>query len=711
MSNITNFSQSHFLLYEVRLTDDGVETEHISIITGLSAEIGPQWPYRSSPIYPTSSEVWLPDRNADWQLSLFEFDTPFQVIARVQARAPEVASRLWFSLGLCSCILVSDRPEDYTTFVEVASTPRRSEAWQVSGTVLTTRPPSSALATVPSRAIQFNGFESLDIEVRGLVGEFCANIQIALGDALVYAPSEVEAYEGLIGIVQSIVADLAYIENPDTTPLPPGLQVYGSEKIARDDAFRSSLTNHRIDQLVQLNSSLSYVTSQAYSGGSPVLRTPSVIRRYGLLGVGAAHRALVAVARTIEKAFENNSVEAVIREQFATAAPLPGFDHPIDYDPSQWQPVCGVDKFLAAGGFARPNLRKLAFFSGRLGFRETQFSISSALQVLFAGDGRAWSLSTMTHEMMHGHVRNLLGAIFAGRPGEPDARKKQRIYNTFARHMRGIGNEQFYAVDSIRSVILSYACLTYEVGSLTRQPRNLPIEGGAEVLQTELVLLPPELLRRQFESEFRNINEIFVLVLDLHYFYRSQLTIYLQGVWQSWSSVPGVVRDLRQYVLRSLLSAASMPDSVGDAQVRFDKAVEEVQNSLIPLGDAGRHGSLVSTVLESLGNPDEMVTLVEPFAVSLRVVDLVKRVFFSRIIRGQLFSSDMLTDGDLTTRDAALTPGIFTDLPIESPLALMGERVAAALTADERTDLEYASAWLLLACASSSYTSGGMDVD
>lgn len=566
---------------------DAKEKPAVSLLSGSDAHAKLTPPYRVSPIYPVSSDPELPKEN-EWLIGFFEFRHPFQVIARVLARAPELSPVLWFSLGSCSCLVITDKEHVVDLISQLApEPPNTTEIWKIrAGVLYNANCTHRDTTNFDPFEFSIEHIEDLEIEIRGLLVEFIANIQSAARETLRHLPEEINTYRGIAKITRSIAQDLLFIERPNDWPCPPALAPYTSEAIREDSALRSSLTNQRIDQLVQLNSTLSYVISQAFFGSVPILEHVSLIRMHGLLGVGTAHRALVMIARTIELAFERNSIEALVLEQYPHVPPLPNFEHASVYDPEKWQSVCGVDKFLASDRYSRESLRKLPLFSGRLGFRETQFSISSALQVLFAGDGRAWHLSTMTHEMTHGHVRNLLGAIFKGQAGETDAEKFRRIYQTFADHMRGKSGESIYAIDSIRSVILSYCCLTHELGSLTRSRSEAGQLTGSEILSDEFVLLSELDVWKQFEREYRNLNELFVLVLDLHYFYRSELVVYLQAVWQSWSAVPGVIRDLRQYVIRSLLSAASMPDSVGDALVRFRNAVREVVTALEPISSS-----------------------------------------------------------------------------------------------------------------------------
>lgn len=671
---------------------------------------GADRPYRSSPIYSVTATPELPADGSDFAVGLFEFRYPAQSIARITARAPELAKHLWFSLGNCCCIVMAPDAAIVREIKTVAGDESlASEIWTVSGgRIVSTVIDNYLLSDIDPKKYVVHGAEKLDVELRALIEEFSATVDAAVSSGRIHAPFELGTYGELVKVVQSIVADLVYLRDPAGRPLPPGLSASDPATLEADNGRRNSLRNQRIDQLVQLNSTLSYVTSQAVFGAVPVLASASVVRRYSLLGIGSAHRALVMVARSIEMALQVNSVERVVREAFPNGAALPCFEHPVAWDPTEWNATCGVDRYFSTSEYKSKSLPKLPYFSGRLGFRETQFSISSAMQVLFAGDGREWSLGTMTHEMMHAHVRNIFGAIFQRRPTETEAQMYERIYAKFAEHMRGtLGKKTLSTIDCVRHVILSYCCLAERMGSLTRLPERKALPEGATVIRDELVLLPLPYLKSQLEHEFRNLNELFVLVLDFHYFYKSELPLYLQAVWQSWAAVPGVLRDIRQYALRSLLSAASLADSVGDLNQRFRSAVAEVQDALRPVASEGPDVGLIKRVLDEFDTPAKTNTYMRPFVACLRVVDLAKHVFYSAKIRGTLFRGDIITDGTLATEDESLAPGVFADLPLPTPLPLIGERVAASLSSVSGPELEYASAWLLLCCSSSQHDDRG----
>ena len=280
------------------------------------------------------------------------------------------------------------------------------------------------------------------------------------------------------------------------------------------------LIHQRTDQVVQINSAMSYLISQAFYGSSPILRRPSIIRRYSLLGVGSAHRGLTRIVRGIEDAFHRHPVDESIRTGFPRAAALPGFERVQSWDSTNWWDHARADLFLT-DATSPPLHRKLTFFSGRLGFRETIYSASAALQVLYAGDSLAWHLLTMTHEILHSHVRHLLAAIFQGDPDKGPEDNFAFFYGRFVTHATGKA-DQLRAIDSIRDLILSYCCMVPDWGSLTSVASDLRLTNEGRRIEALFLLLNLEPLHAMLEHQNRNISEVLVHVLDLHYFYDSR---------------------------------------------------------------------------------------------------------------------------------------------------------------------------------------------
>jgi hypothetical protein len=143
-----------------------------------------------------------------------------------------------------------------------------------------------------------------------------------------------------------------------------------------------------------------------------------------------------------------------------------------------------------------------------------------------------------------------------------------------------------------------------------------------------------------FRNEYRNINEIFVHVLDLHYFYGGRVTKYIPLIWCSWSAVPNVRADLRQYILRSLLALASKSNaskSPDSQDRRFDNAVEDFRSILADNDNVVKQFPILNEVQKILSDTALLHSdYYNPFVNSLILVDLAKEIFFSKRVAATL---------------------------------------------------------------------------
>jgi hypothetical protein len=508
-----------------------------------------------------------------------------------------------------------------------------------------------------------------------------------------------------------MVDELVFLVDPSLTDdVPEGLQEFSLELLRKSKDLRTKLIHQRTDRIVQINSALSYITSQLLSGYPPILERRSLIRRYSLLGVSTAAKALVRLARHVEAAFAVGNLESIVREEFSRplSRPLPGFPAATGHDASEWHEF-NVSHFRESVG-SIPLPPKLPYFSGRLGFREAEYALSAALQVLWSGDAVEWNLTTMTHELLHGLVRRLDSQIFAGKPGADLKEHYAAVYQRFADLLRGVPPKDMNTLDSIRGIILSYCCLVPTWGSLTSPPSSpfaqllaeeQHLGDDAEVIEGDVILYSAERLWAILEHQNRNISEILVHVFDLHYFYGSRLSIYLPFLWNSWAAVPGVVRDLRQYVLRTILTVASLVQ--GTPYERFQASADRVVDILTNHKVAEGPYTLVPQVLAFLGDDETRETLYYPFHAALRIVDLAYQIFFSSEIQSALLANDEFIRFENRGSEFGvhfrytLNELEFVDEPIASPTAFLLDRLQRILAGDAAAaDVERRTAWALL---------------
>jgi hypothetical protein len=663
-----------------------------------------EMPFRTSPVFPVTREFVIPalGEAETYYFYFLCFDPAFEVLGRlVDGAPPEWKSGLLFTLGLSSVVIISkdsdllDRVESVTR-----SRPRATEIWTVHGSAITNVMWHCREATdVPPSALRIHSYEQLGLAARTVVDEFLASISLLVPKVAVHMPEELPTFLQLVRLVNELVVEMVYATAPAGGP-PETLSEYCEADFRNGAALAETILHQNTDRLVQINAALAYLATQALSGAVPILERRSLIRRYSLLGVGTAILALTRIARSIERAFAEGAVETILDKHAAESVPLPGLDELPRYDASDWS-AYSFDRWEGQVEPREP-YPKLPYFSGRLGFRETEYTISAALQSLAAGAGPEWSLLTLTHEMVHGHVRNIISLIFQGQPEHLPEPKWQQFYSRFeARLERQLSRDNL--LDTLRAVILAYCCVAITHGSLTREADARPDPTSREV-RLGFYLPKSEALWLAFEGEIRNISEVFVHVLDLHYFYLSSLAAFVPMIWRSWSKLPQVRGDLRQYLLRSLLVVSSK--TKGKSTDRFRQSRAHLRELLEPLASrdiAGR--STILAAVETLKSDAESERLFPPFYAGLGLVDLANHVLASGAIRGALLKADAHLA--IKTDDARFEdwldyalPDEFTDDSILSPAAYLADRIGKKAHAEESLDLEFETVRMFLACCS-----------
>jgi hypothetical protein len=553
----------------------------------------------------------------------------------------------------------------------------------------------SSPVEVDSAKLEVLPYDTLPLVPRSTVDEFIASMAVIVSKIRVHVPDELGTFVRLIEAVNELVSEMTYVCNPVGNP-PTTLARYPREEFTNSH-FCNCIVQQNVDRLVQINAALSYVSTQALSGAVPILDRRSLIRRYTLLGIGTAVLALTRTAHAIDRAFAYGALEEVLKKA-AVAKPLPGLKR-LDYDARKWSAfsVDTLDGLISP----RKSSPKLPYFSGRLGFRESEYTISAALQTVAAGASHEWSFLTVTHEMVHGHVRNLLSILFLDSPNGSPSDKWNEFYSRFDGWCNGTPPADESLLDSIRAVILSYCCNTVTQGSLTKISDN---GGGTATRTTMRIWLPsPEGLRQLFASECRNISEVFVHVLDLHYFYCSNVRHYIPLIWRSWCHAPQVLGDLRQYVLRSLLVIAAQMG--GTRFDRFRSALAQLEALLLSLVSTdGACPQAVGEAIEMLRSKPAQKELFFPFSASLILVDLVQRVLTSSAVRGEIHGGDdHLRREQTAQQEEWLTYDMadgFVDERVISQTAYLLHRLTRPGNQPSDQALEAETTSLFLACCS-----------
>lgn len=678
----------------------------VSMTRGSTVD-GFNWaiPRRVSPLFPLTGEFQLPDASEPrFFIGFACFDPAFPVLARLSnASSPDLRRGLAASLGLASVVAWSYSDTIIDAIIGAAGEqPRATELWEVSKSCLVRTTCQAPEPVDPGDLlVGFPSYASLPVPARAAVDEFLSAIGLIVPKVLLHVPSELTTFEQLVGKARDLVSEMVYCVAPKGEP-PSTLTEYREEDFQDDGSLAEIVLHQAWDRLIQINSALSYLPTQALSGAIPILERRSLIRRNSLLGVGTATLALTRLTRSIEQAFAVGALEDGLGRYGDIAKPLPGLESLPEYDARNWHDH-SVNTWSEKLAPREPYL-KLPYFSGRLGFRETEYTISAALQALTAGADPEWSFLTLTHELVHGHVRNLLALIFQGVPDMPPNEKWHKWYERFEGWLQSDGSRpnDLTFVDSVRHVLLSYCCNAQSHGSLAREPEAMP--GGPSGPDHRKYFLPTqEALWQLLAREYRTISEVLVHVLDLNYFYASYHGAYIPLIWRSWAPLPQVRADLRQYLLRSLLVVATK--SSGSALERFDRDCAHLDELLAPAESGAHRGAaVIREARDWLQREERHVALFYPYACGLILTDLANSVLTSTAVRGAVLGRDPLigagdSPGDYEDwREYDLDPG-FVDTRILSPAAYLADRVLRRARNGGGT-LEADTLELFLACAS-----------
>ncbi|MFL5381068.1 MAG: hypothetical protein ACJ8GN_00955 [Longimicrobiaceae bacterium] len=665
--------------------------------------------YRVSPIF----RVW-PDLagevnfSAEVVFAFYILDSAYRVISEIGARLPRVKPFLWFSHGLASVIVISPEPSLIWEVDELVSRHQiASEKWRVVDGALIEDPilsfPDPPVVT--SADFSITDYSSLPEDVCTIVREFNHSLNKAVWLSRLFMPRELSTYRRLLQAVNDIIETL--VRYHGTGLVETSDDAGNTSQTGNGDHLARRKAIHQLqDRLVQINSALSYLMSQAFAGAVPIMQRECLIRNYSLLGVGTAVAGISALARRVELIFESTPIDLVIQHAFRGRSKLEGWLTPGTYDVREWdQPQFGVDEYLNEVP-QPPHIPKLMYLSGRLGFREAEFSVSSALQVLSAANSIGWSLMTLTHELLHGHVRELMSAILI-RPSEASTVNDfQKLVEDYHREKDGLSEREIDRFDSLRFIILHYCEQVASFGSLSYSSRFRPKNG--KLLAPKLDL-DAESLRELLELEYRNISEIMVHVLDFYYFYNAEPENYLPFVWESWSKVPSVLKNIQHYLLRSIVTIAAKLN--GTRHERFTAAVSIVREQIKIAGERNPTNEVLREATAVLNNAATVAEMRLPFYPSLLIGDLTAKILRARSLHVSLLGDDPNLDVGPTGFRYAIRPATFVDDQVISPTAFLLGVLHEALRVPELEGSQRESAWVYLALASStSLRGGGPDV-
>lgn len=633
---------------------------------------------RVSPIYPLRHDVDRTDAPQDGHVVFVFPRRARQLMADIQNDFPEAfVGSAYISHGLAACVflLPPDVAEDEIHVLLDRPDVLAYETWPVreglvrhEETSIRHPAPPRTDVTLPSLIDDQGIPEPIAQELR----QFNANLLMFASLTRDYLPDYEELVDWLHSSVTSRIEAIRTqaTESVPSSPLTPRM-------------------HHDVGILVDANSCLTMVISQAAGVLPPIFNSNYPVGEFSLLGIGSAVKAAWQIYQSIAAVFATADHVTRLRSSFTTASFDPGF-RPSHTDYESWHIAGGSSASSHANDSHRPGRKHLVYFSSRWGFHETLNSISLSWQSITACATRHWNLLTISHEFLHSHFREVV------RTNVLDVQNQQQLVQVCDTYnaMLDVGWNQrpsspaspFQYVDSFRAFLLNQMSWCQQAalyragngvqGDIEWRVQKLTPESATELINTYL-------------AEY--VEEYIVHIMDFHYFFDADDNAYLSSIWHSWSLVPFVHRKLHHYLLRSLLAIASASDS-SDAAESFASSWKRLVHHFEEML-ASHQTPIAADALDLLNGQLSGEALWIEFKYSFQLVPFTRTFLIDPELNSRLSFDPLTSNG----QRYGFREGEFSASPLASPTAFLLDRYEHAHTEREPADL--ASLWQLLMLA------------
>jgi hypothetical protein len=620
---------------------------------------------RYSPIFPAylvpdEGPASLPDSLSN--IAFFFHPKPHFALGRLRpSLAGGERDRTFFTQGLASIVLLNCDESRARLLMRECECPQL-ELWTIAEGCLDLQAcayheSATAAPAIDPPAFTWTGMPEIDVYIEQIAAS-CAALWSAYTR---YHPSE--------------LATLAVVARHLTALTQRYVEL-------RKDANRSLITvkkeNAILAALVELSAALSYSVTQGTSGSSPILRNRSPFPHLALLGIGGAVRAVTNFTRSLECAFKYRSAASVLANEYATKdALVPNkiafYDSGAGYKFATNDNV--REEFDYGGDFpSKDHFPLLCHFSLRHGFKEAKYSVTAASESLTTECMPAWTMMTLSHEIMHSRVRHIMYALF-GTTWEADEYEKEwkAWCRGFARWYRPRNGVAEPILSGIRNAILSF-CLARE--------RHNPVE--TERSQSQKKVNKTELLNA-FRTHKRLASELLVHFHDYFFIYARQPRLYTLSLWASWPTVAALAARPEEYLVRTLATLAC--GTGAEARAAFQGAADQLLDALDQLEAIGTSSPVYAVVRDMLSQRRE--ELFAMFRPAYYLIDQVRRFFASTVIAKQIDRIDTDPFAAGSTIASEYTDSIYVQgenaplSPVRHSLAALVRRLSGTPVLDD----------------------------
>lgn len=655
--------------------------------------------FKTSPIFPVNPESSSPNLgNGDFFLCFAFPGSPFSTIGKLVARLnDERIASLWFSHGLASLIVITQNRENIVDILHLLNGEISGyEIWTVSNGIIIDAECHSP--TVVSQSFALPDYLALAPDVVSLIEEYINSFMVLRHRATSYFPEHLKVIEGIHADVTNTIDHLRFlsfdnVEQPD----PCQFDEYTLRKIKEHPEDKINNIQFLIDQILSINATISYIVTQCYSGVIPILEHECPIRSFSLLGVGRASIALAKIYESVNNVFSRYPIPRVLAEHYEVDfTQIPIFKNLTYYDVERWRELSTLlDRKLKIARYVDGDqMCHLSYFSARFGFRETINTISAAIQALSCGATTRWSLTTLTHEYLHAHVRAIMAVLFQ----EASEEQFRDVYEAFAKIETKSESTVEISLRKRLAFILLSSCESITSG---RKTANKILTGDRT--NNRSLSLNCEQYYQYLKLHYKDINEFLVHTLDFLYFYEGDQTLYIKTIWISWSTIPEIQQRLHHYLLRTLLAVSVTVR--GSVDERFDLTRREVIATFddIIKTNACQYEHIIKLAKSILEDRIQAEAIRAQFYGALRIADMAFYFLHSSFVHRDIKVDDLQVMGTDAVPHYEIFSPEFQDQDIKSPIAFILDKTRDRLKSPPETDylkLLRDSCWELIVISS-----------
>lgn len=542
---------------------------------------------------------------------------------------------IFLSLGIYNIVLLTEnQKEDEVVAAFVYSAGVNFERWNLVGHEIEST--ACNISTDTSRSIPAHIFSPVKVEfeeLRGSIYEYRAQIAASVTET---------AKLSLPGLSDLLIFDF-----------------YLKCELAKNHEEHSCSDIHRL--LTIANSALGRQSEQILAGTTPIIESESHVWSHSLLGLGIASLAL----RRIRSFVEDISKKAMIVQRLEILK---------DVEPSK-KPLYGMNSndtlFLKDHLFDYPQQKDLTpdeetnnpviplltSFSGRDGFRSTEISLSAPLAVIASCNSSAWTLLTLTHEMVHVIINRILRLLL------PHPEDGEQLLNAI--HLLNESFEKRNLFERLQEFI----CFAF--WALAR-------EGNVEDEN-----IRDSDLSKIIRDNWSEASEIITHIFDFLYFYRGDEKHYVRSIWVSWGVIPEIRNRIPSYLIRTICALHSK--NIKRQSDRYGISVDQCKQFICEaFAEYPKSPYLKDAIDELETNRDRYIAL------------LKSRELLVKFVRYFLFSPEI---GSMIEREPYVSGGSrggynlevldFSDSLVKNPLRFIEE------FSREKTANKLRSVWML----------------